>query len=385
MPQQLAQWKNVPSFRDDNIFSVIELITAISVEKELWIMLRSYSEVKSRGISLLRKYNISGRGTLDIWKRFRSYIRQADNYWQAASKTTYKSSSLLYYYSFLNLVKAYLLLENSRVPHDVHHGLSFNTGVTSTNLQDNSVTVMTGNNQIFPLYYRKVFSADPPARFTIISLLAYATDISYQFENGRFGRRRVFPFVYRIAIDKNRAKSWLVFTLPSVAPLRYYRSTFRDFFAEFEQVEKPQSVGPPFRELFGFKSVEWSFNDFYQSKPEKEVDFVNNSILVGIYIQKLKDILGFWLTPNYYSDQFSGYLSFPKNRRDRSPINEELAIYIVMFFMSEIVRYRPDFLDEIFDSRAAWLLESFVETSPLKFLRAITSRIVKQTIVIKNF
>lgn len=385
MPQQITQWRSVPSWRDDNISSAIELTTAIPAEKELWIMLRSYSEVRSRGINLLGKYNISGRDTLNIWRRFRSYIRQADNYWQAASKTTYKSSSLLYYYSFLNIVKAYLLLENPRLPHNVHHGLSFNTRVTSTNLQNNLVTVVTGNNQIFPLYYRKVLSANPPMRFTIISLLACATDISYQFESGRFGSRRVFPFIYRIAIDKNRTKSWLIFTLPSIAPISYFRNTFRDFFAEFEQAEKSQSVGPSFRELFGFKSVEWGFNDFYQSKPENEVNFVNNSILVGIHIQKLRDILGSWLIPNFYSDQFSGYLSFPKNRRDTSPINEELAIYIVMFFMSEIVRYRPDFLDKIFESRAAWLLESFVETSPLKFLRAITSRILRQTIVIKNF
>lgn len=384
MPEYLAQLRNAPSWREDNLFSAKELTTVISAEKELWIMLRSYSEVRSRGIKLLNKYNISGRGALNIWKRFRSYIRQADNYWQAASKTSYKSSSLLYYYSFLNLVKAYLLLENPRLPHNVKHGLSFNTRVTYTNLQKNTITSVIGRDQIFPLYYQKLFSVNPTVRYEILSLLNYATDISYQFEDGKFGRRKVFPFIYRIAIDKNRAKSWLLFTLPSIAPLKYYRSVFRDFFTEFEKVTKLQSVGPSFREMFGFESVEWSVYDFYQSKPGNEIDFVNDKILIGSHIQKLKNVLGSWLTPNYYPDKFSGFLNFPKNKQDTATMNEELAIYITMFFMSEVVRYRPDFLDEIFESRAAWLLESFVETCPLKFLRAIASRIIKQTFTIKN-
>jgi hypothetical protein len=48
-------------------------------------------------------------------------------------------------------------------------------------------------------------------------------------------------------------------------------------------------------------------------------------------------------------------------------MNEEVAIYTVMFFMSEIVRYRPDYLDKILNSKAAWLLESVVVISSFKF------------------
>ncbi|HSW97681.1 MAG TPA: YaaC family protein [Candidatus Saccharimonadales bacterium] len=385
MSKSIPQLRNFPSWREEDIFPTISLKTAISIEKELWIMLCSYSEVKKRGIELVKSNSVSPSDANATWIRFKSYIGQAKNYWNTASLTSYESSSLSYYYSFLNLVKAFLVLKDSNLPHDVYHGLSYKTTDSSSRLNDKMLTSHSGAKEAFSIYYEEVFSEKPPKSFKVVSLLGYPLDISYQYMSGGFGSRKSFPFVYRIAIDPSRKKAWLVLALPSVAPIKYHKNSFPIFFDEFEQTLKPNTLGPGFRDMFNFKSQDWTQYDFYQSKINKEIDFVGDQILTGILVQKIKDSFGEWLSPNYYGDEHSGYINFPKNKAELSPMNEEIAIYELMFFMSDVVRYRPDYLDKILDSKAAWLLESFVETCPLKFLRAITSRIIGKTVVISSF
>ena len=51
---------------------------------------------------------------------------------------------------------------------------------------------------------------------------------------------------------------------------------------------------------------------------------------------------------------------------------------VSMFFMGSLVRYRPDLLEELLGTSAAWLLESFVHAAPLLFLRTITSLILNR-------
>ena len=65
-------------------------------------------------------------------------------------------------------------------------------------------------------------------------------------------------------------------------------------------------------------------------------------------------------------------------------MNEFAATYLVMFFLGSLVRYRADYLDGLLGSRALWLLESFVNSVPLVFLRMATSRIMNRTYVLNK-
>ena len=62
-------------------------------------------------------------------------------------------------------------------------------------------------------------------------------------------------------------------------------------------------------------------------------------------------------------------------------MNEAVAIHLCMFFLGSLVRYRPDLLDELLGSPAAWLLESFVIYAPLLYLRIVTSLILNVQII----
>jgi hypothetical protein len=78
--------------------------------------------------------------TADIWAFFRNsassilpmeverkaiaFIDQAYEFFEAAKTPRFGSRPLLYYYSFLNIVKAYLLMKKVNLPVSVRHGIS---------------------------------------------------------------------------------------------------------------------------------------------------------------------------------------------------------------------------------------------------------------------
>lgn len=122
---------------------------------------------------------------------------------------------------------------------------------------------------------------------------------------------------------------------------------------------------------------------------KKEVDFTpDNKAPVGLLIGKLSKILLNKASPSYIQNEFNFYMNVPQNRTRTEPMNEELAIYASMFFMGELVRYNPSYLYSILESESFWLLQSFVESCPIKFLRAMVARIIyptnKQVLIVTN-
>jgi hypothetical protein len=65
------------------------------------------------------------------------------------------------------------------------------------------------------------------------------------------------------------------------------------------------------------------------------------------------------------------------------PMNELAASYAVMYFLSSMVRYHPDYMDRISESSDAWLVESFVKSAPLPILREMVAAAVGYTLVIE--
>jgi len=376
----MNKYRTVPSWYPADIFSRAFLTTTLDVDKEYWLLLRSYSEVKTRGIELVKSYGIADDKLEKSWKSFRAYVRQAENYWLAGQKTPYQSSPLLYYYSFMNLVKAFLFLKYKGILNEpMRHGL-FRKNKTSysVDLRTCKMGVQTGSDKIFNDYYKSVFNVACPNELSLHYLLGFCTDVSYQFVNCGYGSSRTHPGIYRFAMDNGRKKCWIVMALAKSSPMTYYKTYFKDFFNELEKVEVKQRVGPGFRELFGFTGLQWTGFDYYQSKDQKEVDYISdNQAPVGLLIAKLNKILLNNSSPSYVQNEFNFYMNFPQNRTKTEPMSEELAIYASMFYMGELVRYNPNYLYSILESESFWLLQSFVESCPIKYLRAIVARIIQ--------
>jgi hypothetical protein len=72
---------------------------------------------------------------------------------------------------------------------------------------------------------------------------------------------------------------------------------------------------------------------------------------------------------NPFNDEFLFSLNSPIRTPKLVPMNEILAIYIVMFFLGSLVRYRPDLLEDMLSTKDAWIIERFTKSAPLTFLR----------------
>lgn len=378
----LATFRNFSGFNRSRLSksNTANLVTNISIDDELWGLLEYYSEIEEQGFLLFEKRGIKNkaekRRTFSI---FQSFVRQAKSYYEAAKELHFRSSSLLYYYAFLNLVKAHLCLSypqkiSNRI---IKHGLK-NRILDNRHLKYQYVDLDTSG--VFPLFYEHESGIKSPVKsLNVLNLLAYCIYITYQYESGGFGKRKMIPGVFSFVYDGS-TKGWALIGIPSFDLASPYKKAFNDFYQYLERVEVPKrSV----REVFDIKAREMQSYTFFQGKPEDYLGngkFLPDPLIRDNVIKCLKDLL----YPNYYDDNFDFYLSFPLNRKFQIPMYEHLAIYVVMFFLSGLVRYKPWFLEKMLGSKESWVIEGFVKSCPRSFLQAIISRIIGDDFVIKR-
>ena len=170
------------------------LATSNSIKTELLSAFQLYSEVRDLGYQILR---LRSHANLNAsFFRLQSYIRHGVSFYNTAETLHYRASPLLYYYSFLNFAKAAIFVRDpSFTSGHINHGLnpSNSTGM----LRNHSVQVRTG---VFThLYYHSIGQKiSTGARFTIVALLGYVSDVAFEYKYLNFDQYRCYN--YRLAI-----------------------------------------------------------------------------------------------------------------------------------------------------------------------------------------
>ena len=147
----------------------------------------------------------------------------------------------------------------------------------------------------------------------------------------------------------------------------------------FEPVEIDANIGG---EVFHSWNREWTSFHFYQSAtttPWRPNENFNDTVLRNQLIDVLSPNYGVHYFKNEYD--FDICLSYGPGG---IPMAEHLAIYAVMFYLSSLVRYRPDYLELMLATRPSWLIETFVVSCSVTFLRLIISRIVGQELILSR-
>lgn len=371
-------WLNVPLFNEKHF------LTTRTKTDELWQFLRSYSAVKSRGKQLVVAYNVPLEKRRVTLEKFTSFIAQAENYWRASEKLSFKSSPLLYYFSFLNLVKAYLILEDPDMPDRIGHGLAWNSKA-SKSLDRLSLSVKQSGNNVFYKYHHKVFNGvGLPSNIDLKKLFSYLPANSMEFEDLSLGKCNVQPVIARMIVSQSNQKFWPAFAVPKNAFLRRHSRSFPLLRTKYEFCDISQNTRniELIKTVFNLPAAEWMNYDFFQANEANQKQMVGgNSVVPMMIALDFKDLFSNFISHNnrtgsLYSTR-SAFLAIPYSPRSVFRLNEEVAAYAVMYFMSELVRYRPDFLDKLLGDRLLWLFESYVNSYPLIFLNHISSRIVR--------
>ncbi len=365
------------------------LLTNIEIERALWSTLEYYSEVEEVGLNLIQTKGLQPQSLhQEIFQYLQAFVRQAKSYYGSAKTLHYRSSSLLYYYSFLNLVKAYLLLKNpqmimGRTNQAVTHGLSYKTSTTNTDFQLEIVRVCDG---IFPIFYEAetstVISTAINSTLNISSLLGYPTDINREYLMVNYGNGKILSSLAAILTHRPQNQAWTVLGIPARPGLNEFLNLHSNFLNAYQEVQ----IYPLFYPVFDIPPQELLSHRFFQDItpiPMNSIDMVNENVL----FQKIIDALNPHFSVHYYDDHNGFDLALPYQDATHTtplPMNEVLAIYAVMFYLSSLVRYRPNYLESLLNHKPAWLIENFVNSTPETFLKMMVSKIVGTDFVFRR-
>ena len=167
-------------------------------------------------------------------------------------------------------------------------------------------------------------------------------------------------------------EAWTIIGIPAVNNLDTFLSTQRNFLNNYQEVEtdrnpltRPFEMGVP--ELRGYR--------FFQDITPFQM--ANTIIDIQGHNTKPMNALAPYIAVHYFEDSWDFEITLPyEDTPTIIPMNEALATYATMFYLSSLVRYRPDYLESLLNHKPAWLIESFVNSTPETFLRIMICKII---------
>lgn len=305
------------------------------------------------------------KGTKETKNLLLSLLEQAKYFYVAAESAPIKSQPLLYYYSFLNIGKIILIMDNINVQNmNFHHGVK--TEVTRTTTLSNAeikLQALNGNTRnLVPVDYQlmkivgdtlpeKAQGSDYWEKYKIKDLLQSCVSIHRTFcatEN----EKENFIRIKSSHIQKQGKKL-------------YYKGVVDSSDLIDDILINRYSL------VFDSEKNEYYFMC--------DIDMKSNRPTQHDYYELAKTVKqkGLW----YYTcgDEYRLFISSKAQN-----ISPESIIYNIMFFLGSITRYHPDLFDKLLTERELWLMSEFLSTQPTQFLFEVTSKVLGDYVYSSN-
>lgn len=303
-------------------------------------------------------------------------IEQARYFYEAAEKAPIKSQPLLYYYSFLNLVKVVINVNSLSF-----YGTNFTYyhGVESCNIKKNdklqdlyieikSLLLPPGKTPkpgklpdlsvayTFMTQMGDIISCPPPYRLNIVDMLKACIGIHRTFS------------------ETNNDKE----TYIKLGESKLHK-VGKELYCKYEVMKCNSTISAQLisagynieteDDIKGATHYYWVETITMSAYKETKIDYYRLA-------NKLRK-KGIW----YYTDG-SSYRTFIST----SPlhISTESIIYNLMFFFGSITRYHPYLFDKLLSEQQMWLISEFLKTQPKQFLHAVTSRTIECAVLKPN-
>lgn len=345
---------------------------------EQYSLLRHDVLISSGGDDRLKKSVLSLKKRKEILGQVSSYIDQSENFYNYAIDSDYRSSALLYYYAFLNLAKAAILINNPdllnrKFVHGVHAGSRKGALVRrSIVIQNSSQKAISVYNELYKLQYEKNLRHNKS--ITISSILGYISDIRVETTR-MIGRdvNKIHKCKFYVLANTNTRKCWVVLATEN----GFYPANYPKSYASFQR--KFERFNPSMESLyFNYEIPEleqrnWSFS---HSKQELDLDEHNRYPLVELY-KIVESVFKNKIEDELFDADASFLIEDPIDKAGKVNFNETMSIYSLMFYLSHIVRYYPDEFDKNFAQTTTdgWLVKNFVEVAPYVALNHLSGLI----------
>ncbi len=317
-----------------------------------------------------------------------SVLEQAQYFYEAASLAPIKSKPLLYYYSFLNITKASIVLTNSTF---LALNLEFNHGIDSCSinsnaqLQDCFVTVKNlksdgGISQKISVAYElarlfgdniefkhpnPVNHDNGPWKIDVISLLKSCIGI-HRTVSETFKTKESFIRLEAPIIEKEGRHLVYKGMINSTLNERALLTTAG---YNLEEINPKWHL----KEDYNMTTTNLSRLVFYL--------FSKQLLSKGLWTYTTGDEYRLYINSNHLiKDAGNIYKFLPLNAADPNvqqlTLSSATVIYYLMFFFGSITRYHPYLFEKVLSEKEIWLVSEFLKTQPLQFLLLLTSKVL---------
>mgnify|MGYP006290453331 CR=1 FL=1 len=292
-----------------------------------------------------------------------AFLEQAQDFYLAANTPRMGARSLLYYYSFMNLVKACLVMQTNLDLTKCIHGLrepreNIRSRLTITS-QAVQIDDRRGNS--LPLYreFMKICGFPiqrQPAPTKVIDLLEQIVGIHGVWSHTLKRTRKYFA-VKEIVFehDPTTKEAWISLSVDR-SEVGNAASDIQKHMSSFEEVESPVR-----------SCRRYECHPIKYTKSPKQV-------LRTLVLSTWKDI---WseLRPGRYQ----WWITSINGKKRRAQL---ASGYQAMFFLGSVARYRPDDFYKLLESKHGWMLREFINTQPLQFIYFLGSGLIDAEVVV---
>ncbi|MDN4626582.1 YaaC family protein [Erwinia sp. PsM31] len=318
-----------------------------------------------------------------------SFLEQARNFYESAENSPVKSQPLLYYYAFLNLSKIAINISRSDnvLFKGYIHGISEDY---QSEFSKSSVTIKTSNNgdiqvahemlRLFDLSKAPPYN-NGPKKLNIRDILSHCIGIhrSYSeiYKKPEFFIKIIDHTLFRkgkILYFRGDLGCLNETDAENLVKSGYNIIKFKDGICHSSSLQNGSNIhwsldtGATYP---GLKDGHYYYIcsiTMRYSKDPTQSEYYNLSKEIR------KD--GVW----YYigSDGYTIYISKCMDPSFR--YSQESIIYMMMFYLGSITRYRPHLFDSLFSNKEQWLVSEFLKTQPKQYLYLLTAQILGQQV-----
>lgn len=295
-------------------------------------------------------------------------IEQAQYFYVAAEKAPIKSQPLLYYYSFLNLVKVVINVNASNAygsAKEYNHGIEAGKIQRGDKLKDLYVEIKGFVNSPLKISVAYQFMKQMGDHFQVPPKYSLkVSDMLYSCIG-----------IHRTCCETYNCKEKYI----QVGDLVLLREGKR-LFSKYKVCECNSHLQAELCAA-GYNIV--SENDpitrstiYYWEEEHLMSNYAPTKLDYYLLATKLRE-KGLWYFTD--GDRYKTFISTTPLH-----ISTESMIYCLMFFFGSITRYHPYLFDSLLTEQQMWLISEFLKTQPKQFLYMVTSRIIESSILKPN-
>jgi len=322
------------------------------------------------------RHAINKYGCSDTKSDALSFIEHAEGYYKAASLGEVGVvKPVLFYYSFLNIAKAFSLYKGIRNDYSkARHGLSEKCGkveISSAFLE--AYPSSKTNANIFADFLQAASGQVITSNhvYAIPHLLPQILQGHRLWCMSSSGQQERFYHIEVISIQDNKARRevWIDMLFPREDLSRHALSCkqlllLSNLKGKYERVKTPK---PGRRDYIKFQSVD---SVSYRQRPADAVP----KAIAGLKPHLWTNVLSIPPYRKYY-------LYLCPASETRSLLPQILSIYSVFYYLSSVTRYRPNSYQAILDGNHGTQIQEIIANVPQQFIYLVASEFAEQEIV----